>query len=131
MHSMKAILAAGSAAIVLALVVPVTSWAARTETIYNPDPIAVPCNNLSADKIRGVVREAFLGRGWVPNDKGANALAAKLKKAGHPAYTEPYETSRGRVWRVRVGPYPTREAAESARIKLKSEGHNGILAAAK
>jgi DedD protein len=65
------------------------------------------------------------------DDKGANALAAKLKKAGHPAYTEPYETSRGRVWRVRVGPYPTREAAESARIKLKSEGHNGILAAAK
>jgi DedD protein len=65
------------------------------------------------------------------DDKGANSLAAKLKRAGHPAYTEPYETSRGRVWRVRVGPYPSREAAESARVKLKAEGQNGILAAAK
>ena len=65
------------------------------------------------------------------DDKGANALAAKLKKAGHPSYIEPYETSRGRVWRVRVGPYPSREAADAARAKLKAEGHNGILAAAK
>jgi DedD protein len=65
------------------------------------------------------------------DDKGANALAGRLKRAGHPAYTEPYETSRGRVWRVRVGPYPTRESAEAARDKLKSEGHSGILAAAK
>jgi DedD protein len=65
------------------------------------------------------------------DDKGANSLAAKLKRAGHPAYTEPYETSRGRVWRVRVGPYPSREAAEAARVKLKAEGQNGILAAAK
>jgi DedD protein len=65
------------------------------------------------------------------DDKGANALAAKLKKAGHPSYIEPYETSRGRVWRVRVGPYPSREAAESARTRLKAEGQNGILAAAR
>lgn len=65
------------------------------------------------------------------DDKGANSLAAKLKRAGHPAYTEPYETSRGRVWRVRVGPYPSREAAEAARVMLKAEGQNGILAAAK
>jgi DedD protein len=65
------------------------------------------------------------------DDKGANALAGKLKKAGHPSYIEPYETSRGRVWRVRVGPYPSREAAESARTRLKAEGQNGILTAAK
>jgi DedD protein len=65
------------------------------------------------------------------DDKGANSLAAKLKRAGHPAYTEPYETSRGRVWRVRVGPYPSREAAEAVRVKLKAEGQNGILTAAK
>ena len=63
------------------------------------------------------------------DDKGANALANRLKKAGHPAYTEPYSTSRGTLWRVRVGPYPTREAAESARTKLKADGQNGIIAA--
>lgn len=65
------------------------------------------------------------------DDKGANALAGKLKKAGYPAYTEPYSTSRGTLWRVRVGPYASREAAEAARTKLKGEGQNGIIATGK
>lgn len=64
------------------------------------------------------------------DDRGANALAGRLKKAGHPAYTEPYTTSRGTLYRVRVGPYSTREAAESARAKLKADGQNGIIATA-
>ena len=62
------------------------------------------------------------------DDKGANALANRLKKSGHPAYTEPYSTSRGTLWRVRVGPYATRDAAEAARAKLKADGQNGIIA---
>lgn len=65
------------------------------------------------------------------DDKGANSLVNKLKKAGYPAYTEPLTTSRGTLWRVRVGPYPSRESAVSAREKLKGEGYNGIVAAAK
>lgn len=65
------------------------------------------------------------------DDKGANALANKLKKAGYAAYTEPLSTSRGTLWRVRVGPYPSRDAAVAARDKLKGEGHSGIVAAAK
>jgi len=65
------------------------------------------------------------------DDKGANALAAKLKRSGYPAYTEPYDTSRGKLWRVRVGPYPSRDAAEDARAKLKAEGQSGFIAAAK
>jgi DedD protein len=64
------------------------------------------------------------------DDKGANALVNRLKKAGHPAYTEAYTTSGKTLWRVRVGPYPTREAAEAARTKLKVDGQNGIIAAA-
>ena len=42
------------------------------------------------------------------DDKGANALAGKLKKSGYPAYIEPYTTSRGTLWRVRVGALPER-----------------------
>jgi DedD protein len=64
------------------------------------------------------------------DDKGANALAGKLKRAGYTAYTEPLKTSKGTLWRVRVGPYPSREAATAARDKLKAEGQNGIVAAA-
>ena len=63
------------------------------------------------------------------DDKGANALPNKLKRAGYPGYTEPIETSRGTLWRVRVGPYPSREAAAQSRDKLKAEGHTGIVVA--
>jgi DedD protein len=65
------------------------------------------------------------------DDKGANALAGRLKRAGYSAYTEPLNTSKGTLWRVRVGPFTTREAAAAARDKLKAEGQNGIVAAAR
>jgi DedD protein len=62
------------------------------------------------------------------DDKGANALANKLKKAGYAAYVEPVQTSRGTLWRVRVGGYPSRPDADAGRAKLKGEGYNGIVA---
>jgi DedD protein len=65
------------------------------------------------------------------DDKGANSLANKLKRATYPAYTEPLTTSKGTLWRVRVGPYPSRDAAVEVRDKLKSEGYSGIVAVAK
>jgi DedD protein len=65
------------------------------------------------------------------DDKGANSLVNKLKGKGFPAYTEPVTTSRGTLWRVRVGPFPSREGASAARDKLKGEGYNGIVASAK
>lgn len=65
------------------------------------------------------------------DDKGANALSNKLKRAGYPAFTEAISTSRGTLWRVRVGPYPSREAAAQSRDKLRAEGHAGIVVPAK
>jgi DedD protein len=64
------------------------------------------------------------------DDKGANALSGKLKKAGYPAYTELVTTSQGALWRVRVGPYASREEANAARDRLKREGQNGIVSTA-
>jgi DedD protein len=61
------------------------------------------------------------------DDKGANALANKLKKNGYSAYVEPVNTSRGTLWRVRVGGYGTRPEADVARAALKGEGYNGIV----
>src|SRR6185437_14826331 len=49
------------------------------------------------------------------DDKGANSLAGRLKKGGYAAYTEPLKTSKGTLWRVRVGPYSSHEAAVAAR----------------
>jgi len=64
------------------------------------------------------------------DDKGANALANKLKKGGYAAFVEPVNTSRGTLWRVRVGGYGTRPEAETARVALKGEGYSGIIAPA-
>jgi DedD protein len=80
----------------------------------------------------GVHREGFAVQlAAFADDKGANSLAGRLKRAGYAAYTEPLKTSKGTLWRVRVGPYPSREAAVAARDKLKTEGQNGIVAAIK
>ena len=64
------------------------------------------------------------------DDKGANSLANKLKKAGYAAFVEPVHTSRGTLWRVRVGGYGSKPDADAARAKLKGEGYNGIVAPA-
>lgn len=103
---------------------PVTKDAVPTAAPKPPDPAPKATD---ADKGEGfsVQLAAFT------DDKGANALAGRLKKSGYPAYTEPYDTSRGTLWRVRVGPYPSRDAAEGVRAKLKGEGQNGFIAAAK
>jgi len=64
------------------------------------------------------------------DDRGANSLAGKLKKAGYPAFVEPVHTSRGTLWRVRVGGYGSKPEADAARVKLKGEGYSGIVAPA-
>jgi len=98
--------------------------AAPTKTApASPPPAAPPAKSPSNGGF-AVQLAAF------SDDKGANALAGKLRRAGYEAYTEPLKTSKGTLWRVRVGPYPSREAATAARDKLKGEGQNGIVAAA-
>jgi DedD protein len=64
------------------------------------------------------------------DDKGANSLANKLKRAGYAAFVEPVHTSRGTLWRVRVGGYGSKPEADAARVKLKGEGYSGIVAPA-
>jgi DedD protein len=67
------------------------------------------------------------------DDKGANAYANKLRKAGYAsAHVEAVDTSQGKLWRVRVGGFATRAEAEAARVKLESKGFvNGMVAPAR
>jgi len=92
-----------------------TPAAARAETKAAPAK-AVPAKDAHVVQL-----------GAFTDDKGANALAGRLTKAGYPAYVEPVTTSRGPIWRVRVGPYATRDAAVQARDRLKLDGHAGIV----
>jgi DedD protein len=59
--------------------------------------------------------------------KAAPALASKLKTSGFPAYTETLKTQQGTMRRVRVGPYATREVADSELAKLNAAGYRGVV----
>jgi len=51
----------------------------------------------------------------------AVVLRDKLREADRDAFIEEGETDSGSVWRVRVGPVPTREGAEQVKKRLDSE----------
>lgn len=96
------------------------------------DPTKDAAKDPTKDAAKDAAKEGFsVQLAAFADDKGANALANKLKRAAYPAYTEPLTTSKGTLWRVRVGPYPSREAAIDVRDKLKGEGYSGIVAIAK
>lgn len=55
-------------------------------------------------------------------------LVGKLKELGIPTYTEKVETPNGPRTRVRAGPFPSQEAAEKARTRVKIVGVDGPVA---
>ncbi len=58
----------------------------------------------------------------VKNKSYADELESKLKKKGYPAYISRFEFKNKRVnYRVRVGPYPTRDQAVETRLKLEKQ----------
>ncbi len=108
---------------------------AETKSAPKPEPKADA--KAPADKSGAVAAPHDAGPGFsvqlaaFSDNYGANALSNKLKKLGYPAYTEPLQTSRGTLYRVRVGPFASREAAAASRDKLKGEGYAGIVAPSK
>jgi DedD protein len=113
--------------------------AAKSAAKPAPEPApATPPTPAKADPASDASGPVARGDGFVvqiaafADDKGANAQAAKLNRAGYAgAYVEPVQTSRGTLWRVRVGGYATRADAEAARVKLKADGFNGLVVPAK
>jgi DedD protein len=63
------------------------------------------------------------------NEKSAREQVERLRKSGFTAYTEKVDAKDGTRYRVRVGPYATRDDAERARARLKSQGFGGNLVA--
>lgn len=55
-------------------------------------------------------------------------LMGKIKELGIPVYTEKVDTPNGARTRVRAGPFPTQEAAEKARVRVKIVGVDGPVA---
>jgi DedD protein len=64
-----------------------------------------------------VVQAAALG-----SEAAARELSERLKKAGFAPFTERVDVKDGVRYRVRVGPYATRDEAERARARLRAIG---------
>lgn len=56
------------------------------------------------------------------NAENAKQLQARLAKEGIQTYAEPIRTASGEQTRVRAGPYPSRDAAEKVRDRVKGMG---------
>jgi DedD protein len=67
--------------------------------------------------------------GAYSNDSSARQAVDRVQGAGLAAFTERIKTERGDRIRVRVGPFPDREAAERARDRLKASGMEAALIA--
>ena len=57
-----------------------------------------------------------------------DSLKTKLAEKSIQTYSEPLQTPGGTKTRVRAGPFPSREAAEKAREKMKQIGVSGVIA---
>lgn len=66
--------------------------------------------------------------GAYQNPASVTILVGKLKQLDMPTYTEKVDTPNGSRTRVRVGPFPTQEAAEKARARVKIIGVDGPVA---
>jgi DedD protein len=77
--------------------------AKRAEAILNAEGFVVPL-------------------GAFANRENVKQLEAKLSKAGVKYFTETVSAAGGEQTRVRAGPFPTKDAAEGARERLKTLG---------
>lgn len=75
-----------------------------------------------------VDRQGFVVQLGVYGDlDNANQTIAKMKEAKLPVYTESIPIKSGTATRVRVGPFPTREKADSALARIKLAGGDGKI----
>jgi DedD protein len=89
----------------------------------NPAPAATPQSEATSPSGSAL----FVQVAALADSKAASELAAKLTAAGFPAHVEPVSTRQGPVQRVRVGSYPSREAADVALANIKAAGYGNAI----
>ena len=66
--------------------------------------------------------------GSFSDERNAKALAESVKSSGFDVFVTPLFSEQGTVWRVRVGPYATREQAGEATERLRQRiGRDGLV----
>jgi cell division protein FtsN len=91
---------------------PLVAEPARDVPVQPPDPVAAP---------GGVYQiQVFAGR----DRASAEAMLRRVQSAGYPVNLLSEAEGTSTLYRVRVGGYPTEEAARQAANRLAAEGHS-------
>lgn len=101
--------------------VPVVEPKAEPKVEVKPEP-----KSEAAAKPADEAWEVQLGAYQEPGR--VKLLVGKLKELNVPTYTEKVDTPSGSRTRVRAGPFPSQEAAEKARQRIKIVGVDGPVA---
>ena len=105
---------------------PAQQQQARSNSESEPVPTPRVADKQAAARTeRTSANDGFVVQLGAFSDSGnAARLAAKVRENRFKAYTQVVSTTNGERTRVRVGPYPTRAAAEEARERLKARKLN-------
>lgn len=79
--------------------------------------------------LSGAGEQFVVQLGVFADPDNVSRLRARVRAQGYNSYTESLRGSGGVKLRVRAGPFPSREAAEAAREKLRKAGLDGVVAA--
>lgn len=94
----------------------------------NPKPSRSAAPRGANFSLEGMKAKFTLQVASVRDQAAAERIIKKLKQAGHPAYQTVSPSSSNGIWyRVRVGAYKTRKAAETALGGFKGSGYQPIV----
>ena len=100
---------------------PVAAVAAKTES---PDPAASKATVATAD----APKKGFAVQlGVFADADNAKQTIAKMKDAKLPVYSETIPIKSGIATRIRIGPFPTHDKADSALVQIKLAGSDGKI----
>ncbi|MFA5371813.1 MAG: SPOR domain-containing protein [Sideroxydans sp.] len=114
---------------------PVIAPPVQTPAVAEPAPIVKPAEkSVVKPEMKQVLaapaKPASKPSGWViqvgaySKENAAKQMASNLKQRGYPVYTE----QAGSMTRVRIGHYPSKDAADKIRIRLEAIGlHPNVL----
>ncbi|MCA1582836.1 MAG: SPOR domain-containing protein [Acidobacteria bacterium] len=99
--------------------------AAAPKKAHTPARSSRPETTIAGPPAAAGNRPAGAGAFWVqalsaPSEKEARGRRDRLASHGFPSVVSPGEGPKGKVYRVRVGPYATKEEAEKTAARLKT-----------
>jgi DedD protein len=94
----------------------------KTVTPSAPTSKPVDASNASSAGVRYVVQVAAFAEA-----AKAREVRIKLEAQGYKTYSQAIDSPKGKVWRVRVGPFDNKAAAEKAKSQLSGKGFQPAL----